>query len=214
MTKLVLKKIFKTSVFTLLVGLLIIKFSFAQEGKLVVTAVNKLSADTYEVVLNDMIVIKDIKLKKTKIGQREIVNLQFPEYVSKRGKIYPQVTVLSKDLTDRITSSILTSKVEQLPSPVEPSYKINKFSPFKRAGSKLKIFASVIFANSLEIECKVMEGNKGPWISWPAKKDESTGKYKKQVVFKSKEYQKKVEKELLSKYSTGKSESSSGDDEE
>jgi len=191
-----------------------IKLSFAEEEKLIVTSVSKITGDMYEIVLNDMIVIKEIKLKKTKIGQREIVNLQFPEYISKRGKVFPQVTVLSKDLTDRITSAIITSKVEQLPAPVEPSYKVNKFSPFRRSDSKLKIFASVIFANSLEVECKVMEGRKGPWISWPSRKDETSGKYLKQVVFKSKEYQKKVENDLLNRYKTSSSESSSGDDDE
>ncbi len=201
----VLKKIF-------VLGLLLffgIKTGFAQGEKLVVTSLDKLSADMYEIVFNDMIVIKEIKLKKTKIGQREIINLQFPEYVSKKGKVFPQVVVLSKDLTDRITSAIITSKVEQLPSPVEPTFKLNKFSPFKRSGSSLKVFASVIFAGELEIECKVMEGKKGPWVAWPSRKDESSGKYLKQVVFKSKEYQKKVEDEVLKKYKVGLSESDS-----
>ena len=65
-----------------------------------------------------------------------------------------------------------------------------------------------------EVECKVIEGRKGPWISWPSRKDETSGKYLKQVVFKSKEYQKKVENDLLNRYKTSSSESSSGDDDE
>ncbi|MFQ3675023.1 MAG: septation protein SpoVG family protein [Endomicrobiia bacterium] len=207
-----MKTILKKVSVLMLLTLLGLKISFAQEEKLIVTSVSKLTNDTYEIVLNDIIVIKDVKLKKTKIGQREIVNLQFPEYISKRGKVFPQVVVLSKDLTDRITSAIITSKVEQLPSAVEPSYKLNKFSPFRREGSSLKIFASVIFAGTLEVECKVMEGKRGPWIAWPSVKDESTGKYRKQVVFKSREYQKKIENDLLSKYKTSSSESGSGDD--
>jgi len=209
-----MKTILKKVSVLMLLTLLGLNLSFAQEEKLIVTSVSKLTSDMYEIVLNDMIVVKEIKLKKTKIGQREIINLQFPEYISKRGKVFPQVAVLSKDLTDRITSAIITSKVEQLPSPVEPSYKVNKFSPFRRSGSSLKIFASVIFAGTLEVECKVMEGKKGPWIAWPSRKDESSGKYKKQVVFKSREYQKKVENDLLNKYKTSGSESDSGDDDE
>lgn len=207
--KVMLKKI---SILMLLV-LFGIRLGFAQEEKLVVTSVSKITDDMYEIVLNDMIVIKEIKLKKTKIGQREIINLQFPEYISKRGKVFPQVTVLSKDLRDRIISAIITSKADQLPTPVEPSYKINKFSPFRRSRSSLKIFASVIFAKTLEVECKVMEGRKGPWISWPARKDESSGKYKKQVIFKSREYRKKIENDLLNKYKVSISESSGDDDE-
>ena len=68
----------------------------------------------------------------------------------------------------------------------------------------MKVFASVIFGDSVEIECKIMEGKRGPWISWPSRKDEASGKWKKQVVFKSKDYQKRVEEELLTRYKTGK----------
>jgi DNA-binding cell septation regulator SpoVG len=59
-----------------------------------------------------------------------------------------------------------------------------------------------------------MEGKKGPWISWPSVKDTSSGKWRKQVVFRLKEYQKKIENDLLNRYKTTGSESNSGEEEE
>jgi len=183
---------------------------FSQETakKLWVTSVEKTGTNEYSITLNDLIVIKEIKVKKTKIGQREIVNLEFPTYISKRGKAYPQITVLDKTLQERIIKAITTSTAEKPKEKVgEPNFKISKFSPYKQSRSSLKVFASVVFEDSIEIECKVMEGKRGPWISWPARKDETTNKWVQQVSFSSKEYKKKVEQSLLSKYNVGKVES-------
>lgn len=171
---------------------------------LYVTDVQKIAENLYSITLNDLIVIKEIKVKKTKIGQREIVNIEFPTYISKRGKAYPQIVVLDKDLNDRIIKAITTGKTEKVSSVVLPNYKLGKYSPYRRSTSSLKVFASVIFEDAIEIECKIMEGRHGPWISWPSRKDETTNKWVKQVLFKSKDYQKKIEQELISRYKTEK----------
>jgi DNA-binding cell septation regulator SpoVG len=186
-------------------------FLFSQETStnknLWVTSVEKTGSNEYSITLNDLIVIKEVKVKKTKIGQREIVNLEFPTYISKRGKTYPQITVLDKTLQERIIKAITSLTPEKPTTKVEPRFKINKFSPYTHSTSSLKVFASVVFEDSIEIECKVMKGKYGPWISWPARKDTTSGKWIQQVSFTSKEYKKKIEQALLSKYNVKNTES-------
>ncbi len=192
-------------IFLFFVSLLVFTGVVFCQQQVYITSIEKTSANEYSITLNNLVVIKEIKLKKTKIGQREIFNLEFPTYISKAGKAYPQVTILSKDLNEKILKAITTQTPETMPENVgEMSFKINKYSPYKRSKSALKVFASVVFSDAVEIECKIMEGKKGPWVSWPSRKDETSGKWKKQVVFKSKDYQKKVEEELLAKYKVGK----------
>ncbi|MCS7151793.1 MAG: SpoVG family protein [Endomicrobia bacterium] len=172
--------------------------------KIYITDVQKTAENLYSITLNDLIIIKEIKVKKTKIGQREIVNIEFPTYISKRGKAYPQVTILDKNLNDKIIKVITSGKPETVSATtVQPKFKIGKYSPYRRSTSSLKVFASIIFDDVIEIECKIMHGRRGPWISWPSRKDETTGKWVKQVVFKSKEYQKQIEQELLNRYKVG-----------
>ncbi len=196
--------------FYIILLLFLCSYLFSQETakKLWITSVEKTAANEYSITLNDLIVIKEIKLKKTKIGQREIVNLEFPTYISKRGKAYPQIVVLDKTLQERIIKAITTTTAEKPTEKIgEPSFKISKFSPYRQSRSSLKVFASVVFEDSIEIECKVMEGKYGPWIAWPARKDKTTNKWVQQVNFTSKEYKKKIEQSLLSKYKVGKIES-------
>lgn len=175
---------------------------------LYITDVQKTKENEFSITINDLIIIKEIKVKKTKIGQREIVNIEFPTYISKRGRAYPQITVLDKNLNDRIIKAITAGKPETVSGTIpQPKYKLGKYSPYTRSTSSLKVFASIIFEDAIEIECKIMEGKRGPWISWPSRKDESSGKWVKQVVFKSKEYQKQIEQELLNRYKVGTEES-------
>jgi len=173
-----------------------------------ITSVEKNKTNEYSIILNDLIVIKEIKLKKTKIGKREIINLEFPTYISKHGKAYPQIIALNKQLQQRIIKAITTLTPEKSSTKVEPSFTINKFTPYTKATSSLKVFASVVFENSLEIECRVMERNRNAWVVWPARKDQITNKWIPQVAFTSKEYKKKIEQSLLSKYKTSKVEAS------
>ena len=202
----------KKFVYSIFVLFLFVYFLVSQETSsaknLWITSVEKTKTNEYSITLNDLIVIKEIKLKKTKIGQREIVNLEFPTYISKRGKAYPQIIVLDKQLQERIIKAITTLTPEKPTTKIEPSFEINKFTPYTRTTSSLKVFASVVFENSLEIECRVMEGKRGPWIAWPARKDQITNKWIQQVTFTSKEYKKKIEQSLLSKYKTSKVEAS------
>ena len=173
-----------------------------------ITSVEKTAPNVFSITLNNTIVIKEVKLKKTKIGQREIINLEFPTYVSKHGKVYPQINILDKTLQERIVKVITSFMPEKPISEVkQPEFKINKFSVYNKSKSNLKVFASVLFENSIEIECKIMKGKYGVWVAWPARKDVSTNKWVQQVGFISEEYKKKLEQSLLSKYNVSRIES-------
>lgn len=149
-----------------------------------------------KVVINDVLEISEIQVLK--VGGR--TSLKFPEYVSQKGKVYPQISVQTKQANDAILQAVETGK----PSAGKAkaiSFKVTKFSKFTRP-SKLKVFAAVMFNDAIEVECKIMEGNKGPWISWPARKPDDGGrKWINQVVIKNKAVKDAIEKTLQERYS-------------
>ena len=46
---------------------------------------------------------------------------------------------------------------------------INKFSLYRKK-AKIKAFASVIFNDDIEVECRIMDGKNGLWVAWPSNK--------------------------------------------
>ena len=160
------------------------------------------------VVLNNAIKISEIKVKE--IGGN--TRLEYPAYVNKRGKVYLQIKMLDpafeKDVIDAIVRKEPASKTSN-----QISYKVSKYSPFTRGGSKLKVFCAMTFNNKIEIECKIMEGKWGGWVSWPARAPEGGGTWINQVEIKDKKLKSVVEKTLTDKYdSESGGSSSSGDD--
>ena len=65
-------------------------------------------------------------------------------------------------------------------------------------------FASVIFEELLEVECRIMEGKRGLWTAWPA--NNTSGGWKAEFVFEDKKLKKKVEESLAEKYKNFKNE--------
>ncbi|OQA90299.1 MAG: putative septation protein SpoVG [Elusimicrobia bacterium ADurb.Bin231] len=181
------------------------------EGEIFVTAVNKIAStkkgvpDTYRVILNDSIEVKDIVMEKSD-GKTVI---KYPVYTSARGKVYPQFEVLSEQASAEIEKSVKTGKPSATVAK-SMTFKISKFSKLKRP-STLKAFASVDFNNAVRVECKIMGGKKGPWVSWPAVKDETTGKYNKQVSVVNKNVKKVVENSLLKRYAAADVETETDD---
>ncbi len=188
-------------------------FSFAQVSKdIVVTEVEVAPVSEGAVkglatiVLNNVIEISEIQVLK--VGGR--TSLKFPEYISKKGKVYPQITIHTKQANDAIVEAVETG----MPSDEKAkaiSFKVTKFSRFTRP-SKLKVFAAVIFNDAVEVECKVMEGKRGPWISWPARKPEEGGRWIQQVKIRNKAVKDAIEKTLLERYSKMISEGGSDDE--
>ncbi|OQA90300.1 MAG: putative septation protein SpoVG [Elusimicrobia bacterium ADurb.Bin231] len=199
----------------LLAAMLFARTNIFAAGEIFVTSVKQVPAaadssgqGTVSVVLNDCVEIREIEVVKAE----GVKSLKYPVYVSARGKEYPQVEVLTKQAKDEIEKAVFSNKA----SPTAPktiTFKISKFSIYNRPSS-LKAFVSVDFNNSVRVEAKVMGGKRGPWVSWPSRKDESTGKYKKQILLVNKKVQTVVEKAILARYAKASSESSDAESEE
>ncbi|MCS7184471.1 MAG: SpoVG family protein [bacterium] len=173
---------------------------FVAAQTLAVTDV-QVQGDSAEVTINNIVVIKEIEVKKVGGG----IKLRYPTYVSRTGREYPQVRV-SQVLQKVIENAIQTGKPQGTPTK-DITYKITKFDKFRRQSS-LKYFCAVSINNQLEIECKVIDSprGQGPFISWPSRKDEETGKWVNQVVIINRDLKKAIEDELLSRYKKAKTE--------
>jgi DNA-binding cell septation regulator SpoVG len=150
-----------------------------------ITKVQK-TAEFYEVVLNDDIKISNISL---------IDNvLEFPKYKNKN-KTYKQIAVLRKDFKNYLIDALLSNNT--FSGKRMTSFKINKMSVLKNNKS-IKAFASIIFDDDIEVECRIMNGKKGLWIAWPS--DLKSGVWIKNFTFINKNLQKNIEKKLITDY--------------
>jgi len=168
---------------------------------LVVTNVNLVDKNTYDIVFNNQIKIKNVVLEKV----NDSYIIKFPTYISKKGKIYPQIKILTNELKEKIIDSILHNNIQQDNS--ELSWEIKKFYQYqKNKESNLKMFCSINFDNELEIDCKIMENKSGnTYVLWPSKKSFTGNTNIKQVLIK-KNLKEKIEKELLKRYNALKKE--------
>ncbi len=171
------------------------------EGEIYVSSVKKMPAKAgasagskVTVVLNDCLEVRDITISKSE-GK---VSIQYPTYVSKNGKEYPQFEVLSEQARTEIEKAVATEKPSEKSSKTL-TFKVAKLSKMKRQSSLLA-FVSVDFNNAVRVECKVMNSKKGPWISWPAAKDEKSGKYLKQILIVNQNVKNVVENSIMKKY--------------
>ncbi|MDD5687015.1 MAG: septation protein SpoVG family protein [Elusimicrobia bacterium] len=162
-----------------------------------------IKSDLTAITLNNKIKIKEIQIVKS--GEK--TTLKYPVYISKNGKKYPQVELLTKQVNDEITRAITTG--EPSIKPVQPmTFKIAEFIPFKNSKSSRKANVSVDFNESVRISCGVMDSNKGPWISWPSRKSEDSGIWIKQVLVTDKKMREVIEKAIINKYKSLMSETS------
>jgi DNA-binding cell septation regulator SpoVG len=153
------------------------------------------------IALNDCIKVKEIQI--IKVGGK--TTLRYPTYVSANGREYPQFEPLTKQAKDEIEKAVLIGKPSvQVSKSV--TFKISKFSRYRKK-SALKVFVSLDFNNAIRIECKIMETDGEPWVSWPARKPIEGGQWVKQILIIDKKLQNDIEKALLQKYETIKSES-------
>lgn len=118
--------------------------------------------DKFTIVLNNALQISNITLSK-KNGEFDIV---FPVYASK-GKIYIQFNIINRKFRNQLTEAI--AKKEEQKEIVDTVFVINKFSLYRKK-AKIKAFASVIFNDDIEVECRIMDGKNGLWVAWPSNK--------------------------------------------
>ena len=148
-----------------------------------------------KVMLNECIVVREIKVMK--VDKKTV--LKFPEYISKKGIVYPQIKFLTEEVRNSVVKAIETgepskNKVEQI------SFKVTDWFRLRRAGQR-KVNVEVTFNNAVAVSCGIMEGKRGPWIAWPARPPEK-GRHQwiKQIYIYDKGIKKDVEKLLLTKY--------------
>ena len=147
----------------------------------------------YKVSFNGSFSVSDITLK-TAGSETEIV---FPSYKDKN-----QVAVLKREHKKRFAKDIKENKVSGPVPATAVKFKINKFSPVKNLKQTLA-FASVIFEDVLEVECRILSGRNGLWVAWPAAN--KNGVWKKQFEFIDKSLKREVEGKLLERYENEKS---------
>ena len=113
----------------------------------------------YELTINNAISIKGVKV----VDPSGRACLKFPEYISRNKRVYPQVILITAKAKETLTAEVLNRAVEPA-GDYATGYKITRFSIFKKK-SNMKALASVSFNDALEIECKIIGGKNGPWVS-------------------------------------------------
>lgn len=163
-----------------------------------VSAVNNPTTGTRakaEVVFNEAFKIKDILL----IQAGSIQGLKFPSFISQQGKEYSQVVILERSLYENLLTSISQKKSPSLKTKEELSYRIGEFALTKNL-PKLKVLATVIFNDCLQISCKIIQTNQERlWVAWPSRRT-GANHWFKQVIFLDKNLKKSIERDLLHRY--------------
>jgi len=181
----ILKKIAAVTSFSLL--LLFSQLHCAHAAELRVTEVSE-AGNTLSVSIDGAFEIRGVSIKP------ETKEIEFPSYISK-GKVYRQVSAVSRDYKKYLVDAV--SKRELSKAGGNVGFKTNKFKIVYNHKA-VAAFASVIFEDRLEVECRIMKGKDGLWVAWPsAKKD---GVWEKQFVFLDVGLKHSVENALMQKY--------------
>lgn len=166
---------------------------FVHSGEISVTEV-EVKGNEARVIINNIIEINGIKIKKGDVN--------FPVYISKSGKVFPQVRFLTKDARNIVVDAISNRKAsKEIIKKI--NYKITKMSPYSKKGSSLKAFAAVTFNGVVEVECKVMKARykkKDYWVAWPARppdKNKGENKWQDQISIINKKIKSIVEKDII-----------------
>jgi DNA-binding cell septation regulator SpoVG len=146
----------------------------------------------YAVTFNNAIRIYGVSLSNGKV--------LLPEY-AKGGKIYRNFSVLDRNFAKNLHEDLKLGKTYAGPSQnfSKTAYKINKFKIIQ-SHKTVRAFASVIFEDKLEVECRVMDGKYGLWIAWPSKED--GGIWKKDFIIINKYLKNSIETELIKRYTS------------
>jgi DNA-binding cell septation regulator SpoVG len=153
--------------------------------------VSKISKDGafYNIALNGALEVYGVRLVDVG-GKTDII---FPVYKGKH-KDYKQFYITDRTFKNRLTASLKNNSINTDTAPI--TFKINKFN--KAHSNSVKIFASVIFNNSFETECKIISSPHGLWIAWPALKENGTWQKKFEITDKA--LKNEIENALLEKY--------------
>ncbi|MDR0820635.1 MAG: SpoVG family protein [Endomicrobium sp.] len=172
----------KISLLVLIVSLVLCSSLYAELKVTRIIHGNK----SFEIVLNSDIKILNILLKND--------DIELPVYRSKN-KVYKQFGILKREFRQYLVSALYQNKISSKTE--KTAFKTNKLSILKEH-LKMKAFASVIFNDDIEIECRIMQSAKGLWIAWPSNKKD--GVWIKDFEFINRDLKKAVEKKLIDDY--------------
>ena len=147
-----------------------------------------------EVIVNNSIKIRGIRVAGDKDGLR----FKLPEYVSSKGKVYPQVILLNKQ-AEQVFKEALGSEKPAGEAPLKNTFRLGRYRIFD-SPSALKAIARVVFDEAVEIECKIFDGENGLWVSWPSKQNPENGRWKKLVDISEYKLRESVERALFDRY--------------
>jgi DNA-binding cell septation regulator SpoVG len=152
-----------------------------------VTKIKK-NDDFYEIILNN-----DVKISGVFFANNV---LEFPKY-ERKNKSYKQFSILNRNFKNYLLESLLNNRTST--GKFSTSFKINKMSVLKN-NKNLKAFASVIFNDYIEVECRIISGKNGLWIAWPLNLKNNI--WTKNFRFINKDLQSNVEKKLITDYTS------------
>jgi DNA-binding cell septation regulator SpoVG len=144
-----------------------------------------------EITLNNSLAIREINILN--VGGRAL--LKFPESISKRGKVFPQVRLASRPAREAVYSAVKNRAASSQWGPL--SFKVAKITRYTKK-SALKAFAVVVFGDGVEIESRVVSGSSGLFVGWPARKVD--GQWLDQVTITDPEFRAEVEAAVLAAY--------------
>jgi DNA-binding cell septation regulator SpoVG len=174
----------------------------AEEADIFVTDV-LIADDNASVTLNDALQIREVKVSKT--GGR--TTLRFPEYVTKRGKAYPQVTVHSKKAYDNIAAAVAAGQPSKEKA---KSIKFRVGEPQLLRSETRKANVEITFNDAVSVTVGVLkskrQGGAPYWIGYPSRRGDD-GKYVNQVVVTNPKLKKAVEEAVIERFERAQSES-------
>jgi DNA-binding cell septation regulator SpoVG len=187
----------------ILVGLAGTGFSApADDAKILVTDVS-IQEGMASVTLNDAIQIREIKVMKS--GNQ--TSLRFPEYVSRSGRAYPQVTVHSKEAYDNILQAVKTGKTSGEKS---KSIKFTISEPQILRSPTRRANVEVTFNDAVSVTVGVLKSKRQSgdpyWVGYPGRRPEGGGKYINQVEVTNPKLKKAVESAVVEKFQRAQSE--------
>jgi DNA-binding cell septation regulator SpoVG len=152
-----------------------------------ITKIEK-NIEYYNIILNNDIKILNIFFKNN--------HLEFPQYKGKY-KIHQQFSILKRDFRNYLLYALVYDKISS--GRYTTFFKVNKMSVLK--GNKpTKAFASVIFEDDIEVECRIINGKNGLWVAWPSIL--KNGVWVKNFMFINRNLKEQVEKKLITDYTS------------
>jgi len=152
-----------------------------------------------EIVVNQVLKISDIKVQRS--GGKTM--LIFPEYVSRKGRVFPQVRLITAQANKAVRAAVEHGETSGAGAPTAKlSYRVSGCTVFKKK-SRLKGIVVIRFNDAVEVECKLVAGKNGTWIVWPESRRRYGEKSRPQVTVLDKRMKESIEQDILGRlYST------------